>query len=498
MSLMSDIGTAIKNKFTLNDFTNQSSQLLTGGGTVSVSASWEVKWSQRFITISNGYGSSTATNGFFDITCPASGTVITAIGGAANKTVTANGIPIGAWESLYYILPLGSTNTSLAANFRVVGYTSGSSIPSNWIKICTRNDEANYIDFTCGISLRNNASINTLLYDVKGSDVDGAVSSATAAASNVFKITGGTASANFEVESNTNYWKYLRLKSPSTVLWDIATKEDDTAGALQFRPGGINPAVYMKSNGAVLTATEGGTSAQWRAQIASENSTADKALFMGTYGSLNVLASHNYARNSWADLYINNTGSTGGSIYLPGMTVKGTSNAVLLGTGTDNGVDRLQVNGSTNTSALNISHNPSGSKPQIFSGSIAKGEIGTNYNGEKYLLLCELSTSYAYMACGKVIAQSYTSGMSYEINVHKSMSNVIIGDMYPLNKIYANTFMYIVTLTYGGKNYLAVHVPSGDGSIIVDLVGFNLINTVGMTRLNSSAGITNYSIVIQY
>lgn len=178
MSLMSDIATAIKNKFILNDFSSQSNSLLTGGGTISVSATWEVKWSTRFITVSNGRGVSLATGGYFDITMPAVSTVITGAGGATNKTVTANGIPLGALETLYYILPLGATNTTVNANFRVCSYTADINIPNNWIKICSKNDDGGYVDFACGVSLRNNTSINTHLYDVKGADVDGAVSSA--------------------------------------------------------------------------------------------------------------------------------------------------------------------------------------------------------------------------------------------------------------------------------------------------------------------------------
>ncbi len=178
MSLMSDIATAIKNKFILNDFYSQSNSLLTGGGTISVSATWEVKWSTRFITVSNGRGVSLATGGYFDITMPAVSTVITGAGGATNKTVTANGIPLGAYETLYYILPLGATNTTVNANFRVCSYTADINIPNNWIKICSKNDDGGYVDFACGVSLRNNTSINTHLYDVKGADVDGAVSSA--------------------------------------------------------------------------------------------------------------------------------------------------------------------------------------------------------------------------------------------------------------------------------------------------------------------------------
>jgi hypothetical protein len=48
-----------------------------------------------------------------------------------------------------------------------------------------------------------------------------------------------TASHNhMDIDANTNYWKYLRLKNGTSTKWDIATKENDLSGALQFRPSG--------------------------------------------------------------------------------------------------------------------------------------------------------------------------------------------------------------------------------------------------------------------
>ncbi len=249
MSLMSDIATAIKNKFILNDFSSQSNSLLTGGGTISVSATWEVKWSTRFLTVSNGRGAALATVGYFDITMPAVSTVITGAGGATNKTVTANGIPLASWETLYYILPLGATNTTVNANFRVCSYTADINIPNNWIKICSKNDEGGYVDFACGISLRNNTSINTHLYDVKGADVDGTVSSAnTLATARTISASGdivGTAtsfngSANITipmtlatiVDSGTGLFKKITTNAKGLVTGTTNVVQSDITGLL--------------------------------------------------------------------------------------------------------------------------------------------------------------------------------------------------------------------------------------------------------------------------
>jgi hypothetical protein len=137
---------------------------ITGGGTITVDASGNVLWSSRFIVISNGRGAYFGTSGYFDITCPTSGT-ITGVGGAANKTATTAGIPLAAWEALYYILPIGSTNGSLAANFRVASYTANADIPHNWVLICVRNGDNGVFKFTNGITLRVGQSIVTGTYD---------------------------------------------------------------------------------------------------------------------------------------------------------------------------------------------------------------------------------------------------------------------------------------------------------------------------------------------
>ena len=131
----------------------RANRALHGGGTITVSASGDILWSARFIVISNGRGTHFSTDGFFNISCPTSGT-ITGVGGAANKTATAAGIPLGSWEAIYYIMPIGSNSGSLAANFRVVSYTSDVEIPSNWLLICVKNDDNSNYYFNNGIILK--------------------------------------------------------------------------------------------------------------------------------------------------------------------------------------------------------------------------------------------------------------------------------------------------------------------------------------------------------
>ncbi|WP_020142234.1 phage baseplate assembly protein V [Terracoccus sp. 273MFTsu3.1] len=124
--------------------------MLSGGGKITVSTSGEVRWSSRLITIGLGRGPNIATAGFFEITCPATGVVIPGVGGAANKTVTANGIPLNSWESIYYVLPFGSANTSVDANLRVVNYTTTFTVPNDWVLVATRVADSGTIAFNNG------------------------------------------------------------------------------------------------------------------------------------------------------------------------------------------------------------------------------------------------------------------------------------------------------------------------------------------------------------
>jgi Chaperone of endosialidase len=121
-----------------------------------------VLWGARFIVISNGFGATFSTVGYFDITCPTSGT-ITGVGGHANVTATAAGITMGAWDALYYILPAGSNNTSLAANFRIASYTAALDVPHTWLLLAVRNGDDGTFNFCNGMRLRLSESASASL-----------------------------------------------------------------------------------------------------------------------------------------------------------------------------------------------------------------------------------------------------------------------------------------------------------------------------------------------
>ena len=167
---------------------------ITGGGTITVNSSGYIKNSARFIVIANGRGTHFATSGYFDINIPTSGTV-TGVGGSSNKTATSNGVPLDTWEALYYILPVGSSNGSVAANFRVARYTSNVVIPETWILLAVRNgDSGQKVWVINKYGLELGESINTTVYDARNAQY--AASAGSIAYSNVSGTpTLGTAAA---------------------------------------------------------------------------------------------------------------------------------------------------------------------------------------------------------------------------------------------------------------------------------------------------------------
>lgn len=132
---------------------------ISGGGNIAVSAAGEIRWSARFICISVGRGAHYSTDGFFGITMPPTGTIITGVNGASNATVTTSGIFLGNWQILYYILPIGAYGASVDANFRLANYTGADTgampIPYNWIPIAWRNNDAIMYHFANGLKLCN-------------------------------------------------------------------------------------------------------------------------------------------------------------------------------------------------------------------------------------------------------------------------------------------------------------------------------------------------------
>lgn len=246
----------------------RANRALHGGGTITVSASGNILWSARFIVISNGRGTHFSTEGFFNISCPTSGT-ITGVGGAANKTATAAGIPLGAWEALYYIMPIGSNSGSLAANFRVVSYTSDVEIPSNWLLICAQNDDNTNYYFNNGIILKASQSF-----------VGGTFTSANMPLANNATNLGGVAAASYVQNTdsrtlsgnltfsgaNVNFTGNARITGGLIANGSLGSAADvltSNGSSVYWTPaagGGSSNAVYVKGGAAAIgTLAAGGS-----------------------------------------------------------------------------------------------------------------------------------------------------------------------------------------------------------------------------------------------
>lgn len=119
--------------------------LLSGGGIID----WDganLYWGTRFIAM--GHGRHTlSTVGYFDITCPTSGTIPVIGGSVGSVTATGSGIPLSGWQALYYRLPYGGGNGVVAGNFYIYDYTNDVGAnstygpPTDAILIAVRNND---------------------------------------------------------------------------------------------------------------------------------------------------------------------------------------------------------------------------------------------------------------------------------------------------------------------------------------------------------------------
>lgn len=137
-------GTVLVGSSSVVDWKNTTTQwTLSGGGLVTWTGS-SLLWSQRVIAIPverTEMGSA----GYFDITCPTSGTVTyyNSAGVTTTVTCTASGIPLAAWEALYYEVTEGMAEPSSQARFRVVNYQNTVWRPGpGWILIAAVNGDA--------------------------------------------------------------------------------------------------------------------------------------------------------------------------------------------------------------------------------------------------------------------------------------------------------------------------------------------------------------------
>lgn len=260
---------------------------ISGGGTITVNGAGNVLWSTRFIVISNSRGSLFSTTGYFDINCPTSGT-ITGVGGAGNQTASAAGIPLADWHALYYILPIGSSNGSVDANFRIAQFTADLDIPHNWVLICVKNPESGYFHFPNGINLKVNQN-STNIYPNGGT----LVGNVTGTLSNSSTGTNSVTLLSATMADNDNFRLLVGGTASNTGFVEIATADDgtepiyvrqytgafatltrtatilDASGNTSF-PGSVTAGTNYLGTGATFTSVGGATHGQIRLKGAAD------------------------------------------------------------------------------------------------------------------------------------------------------------------------------------------------------------------------------------
>ena len=155
-------------KFKSSDdfYGSRANLLMTGGGTVTHSATRELKWTERFIILGGGRGTAagiTSQSGYYDINMPPVGTVIVGTGGAPSQTVNANGIPMPQWSALYYKLTNNGAFGTVNSNFILVSYTGAATVTDDMVLIAVTNSDtfgtSTFVKLGTGQSLfRNNST----------------------------------------------------------------------------------------------------------------------------------------------------------------------------------------------------------------------------------------------------------------------------------------------------------------------------------------------------
>lgn len=130
-----------------------SSVLATTSGAITYDGGG-VAWANRiiFMPLGRDAGSDGSGDGYFEILMPANGSVLTGVGGAPNKTVTGGRIPLAGWDAIYAIPSWGATGNSsiTSASLVVVSYTVAYDIPDDWILVCTKSGDADFVRWCTG------------------------------------------------------------------------------------------------------------------------------------------------------------------------------------------------------------------------------------------------------------------------------------------------------------------------------------------------------------
>ena len=222
----------------------------------------------------------------------------------------------------------------------------------------------------------------------------------------------------------------------TTVTNSIATKLSLSGGSLT---GAVTSSSTVATTGgdfALANTTSNSTASQWHNRTGVKNAAADKAVFVGTYGSVAVAGAHNNALNAWADLYVNNVdGSNGGAVRMPSNTFVA-GNQVIHAGNYNSYAPTLTGTGASGTWGISISGNAA-----TASSATTAGQVTINYNNDSnstYQMLwgsgnsvygtggiyCNPSSDYLYagsFSCGNWFRSSGQTGWyneSYAVGIY--------------------------------------------------------------------------------
>ncbi len=211
---------------------------LSGGGLVTWTGNY-VKWDERVIAIPverPEFGSV----GHINITCPTSGTITFYNSANVTTTLTCNtsGIPLGAWQALYYQVTPGQVNTSDQTKFRVVDYQNSTWSPGEgWLLIATVNGDTSTSDghlkwLPGQINLPSNAGL-PVTYD-SGTGTASWVVGATSGGTFTGDVTfDGLVTTKKGINDTTGTGSALRIELPGGAAY--ATSTASITGAIKIR-----------------------------------------------------------------------------------------------------------------------------------------------------------------------------------------------------------------------------------------------------------------------
>lgn len=225
---------------------------LHGGGTITTTNN-AVKWSNRFIFIGDAAGTEAPSGSasYLQIVMPNAALTVPVLNGSP-VTITADGIPLTAWQALYYDLSNGHSVATSTSGFTIISYTLAGNFcpPPDWVLIAANNGDQALFHFGRGLSMKANQSWDTTIGLVGQFNAKLAASHAGtggAAHANATTAAAGFMSAADKLKLNSVFDDFT-----AAVVWNFdstvegwtspgATLANTTPGSLTITSTGTDP-----------------------------------------------------------------------------------------------------------------------------------------------------------------------------------------------------------------------------------------------------------------